>query len=146
MHRWRIFTLALVGTLMACGGAVMGRSTGAPGGPVPAAAVERFMRLVEAKNYREMGEVFGNAEGPVIRRDPVADVELRMYAMASILEHERFVVRAEQPVPGRIGSAVRLMVDITQRGQTRQVPFVAVRSGDRWLVEQVDLERITNDP
>jgi hypothetical protein len=141
----RILTLAVLATLAACGGRTPPPATG-PGGPAPSAAVERFLRLVESKNYREMGNVFGTESGTIIQRDPLSEVEQRMYAIASVLEHDRFVIRNESPVPGRIGSAVRLMVEITQRNRTRQVPFVAVRSGTTWLVEQVDLERVTRDP
>lgn len=144
MHLRRILALAFLAVLAACGGRAQQAAT-TPGGPAPAAAVERFMRLVESKSYREMGSVFGTEEGPVAQRDEMADVERRMYAIASILEHDRFVIRDEQPVPGRAGVAVRVMVDITKGNRTLQVPFTAVRSGASWLVEQVELERLTQE-
>ena len=144
MHPRRILALVALSTLAACAG--QPGTAARPGGAAPAAAVERFMRLVETKNYREMGSVFGTESGPVIERDPVNEVEQRMYAIANVLDHDRFVIRGEQPIPGRSGVAMRLMVDVTKGERTRQVPFVTVRSGDHWLVEQVDLERITSDP
>ena len=146
MHLRRILSLltfATLGTLAAAGGAQAQQPAPAPGGAAPAAAVERFLRLAQAKNYREMGSVFGTESGPVVNRDGVPEVERRMYAIATILENERFVIRSEDPIPGRTGTAVRVMVDIIKDNRTRQVPFVAVRSGEAWLVEQVDLERIT---
>lgn len=146
MHLRRIFTLAILATLTACSAGRTQAPASGPGGPAPSAAVERFLRLVESKNYREMGNVFGTEGGPVLQRDPLSEVEQRMYAIASVLEHDRFVIRNEAPVPGRIGTAVRLMVEITHQNRTRQVPFVAVRSGVTWYVEQVDLERVTRDP
>lgn len=140
MHLRRTLVLATFALLSA--GSAQAQAA-APGGPAPAAAVERFMRLVESKNYREMGSVFGTEQGPVAQRDAMPDVERRMYAVASILDHDRFVIRSESPIPGRTGVAVRVMVDVTRGGRTVQVPFVAVRSGASWLVEQVDLERLT---
>ncbi|HEX8695975.1 MAG TPA: hypothetical protein VF746_26405 [Longimicrobium sp.] len=129
----------------ACTGAAQGRGSapGQPGGAAPAATVERFMRLVAEKNYVQMGNIFGTSQGPISQRDPQPEVQRRMYAIASILENQRFVIRGEQPIPGRIGEAVQLTVQVTQRGQARDVPFVVVKGGDRWYVEQIDLERVT---
>jgi hypothetical protein len=66
-----------------------------------------------------------------------------MFAIASILEHESFSITNEEQIPGRFGEAVRMTVNLTNGRQRKQVPFTAVRSGSTWLVEQVDLERIT---
>jgi hypothetical protein len=144
VHLRRIIPLAILIVLAACGG---GGRTAPPPGPsgaaAPAAAVERFLRLVEAKNYREMGLVFGTKDGNVYRIDPARQVEQRMYAIASILEHESFSITNEEQIPGRFGEAVRMTVNLTSGRQRKQVPFTAVRSGTTWLVEQVDLERIT---
>lgn len=142
MHLRRIIPLAILVLVAACGG----RNPvppGPTGAPAPAAAVERFLRLVEAKNYREMGLVFGNKDGNIYRLDPARLVEQRMFAIASILEHESFSITNEEQIPGRFGEAVRMTVNLTNGRQRKQVPFTAVRSGSTWLVEQVDLERIT---
>ena len=144
MRSWRIASLVPALLMMAaCTGAAQGRAPSQPGGAAPAATVERFLRLAADKNYVQMGYVFGTREGPIIRRDPESQVQRRMFAIASILENQRFVIRGEQPIPGRIGEAVQLTVQITQRGQARDVPFVVVKGGDRWYVEQIDLEKIT---
>ncbi|HEX8245727.1 MAG TPA: hypothetical protein VF541_19600, partial [Longimicrobium sp.] len=77
-------------------------------------------------------------------RDPGPQVERRMFAIANILQHERFVIRAEQPIPGRGPDAAQLTVQITQEGRAMDVPFVVVRTpAGAWLVEQVDLEAVT---
>lgn len=117
-----------------------------PGAPAPDAAVERFLRLSAENNYPEMGYVFGTANGPVIRRDPPAEVEKRMYALANLLQHERFTVGAPSPVPGRAGEAVQFNVLLVQRGQQYTVPFMAVRAkdGGRWFVERIGVEAITD--
>jgi DNA-binding cell septation regulator SpoVG len=114
------------------------------GGTAPASTVERFLRLAAEKNYVQMGEVFGTKDGAILRRDPAPQVQRRMFAIANILENQRFVIRDEQPIPGRIGEAVQLTVQITQRGRPRDVPFVVVKDArNRWYVEQVDLEKLT---
>ncbi len=115
-----------------------------PGAEGAAVAVQRFLQLATQKDYVEMGYVFGTAEGPIMRRDPASDVERRMYALASVLQHEAFVVRGESPVPGRVGNAVELDVRLTQRGQEYVVPFTVVRGPQqRWFVERIGLETIT---
>ena len=143
MHLRHIISLALLVLITACGASRGPAPAGPVGAPAPAAAVERFLRLVEQKNYREMGLVFGTKDGNIYRIDPARQVEQRMYAIASILEHERFTVTNEEQIPGRFGEAVRMTVSLTHGRQRKQVPFTAVRAGSTWLVEQVDLERIT---
>ena len=116
-----------------------------PGAPVAAAAAERFLRLAGEREYVEMGWVFGTAEGPVLRQWPRAEVEKRMYALASVLQHDSFVLGREGPVPGRIGAAVRFPAEIMNQGRAFVVPITVVRGpGGRWFVEQVDLQAVTN--
>jgi hypothetical protein len=115
---------------------------------MPAAApmevVERFMRLLAAKDYLQMGHLFGTAEGPITSRDPQQQVERRMFAIANILANDRFVIGGGQAIPGRGPEVSQLTVQITQQGQTKNVPFVVVRSASGgWLVEQVDLLAVT---
>jgi hypothetical protein len=117
--------------------------------PAPAAApievVERFMRLIAAKDYLGMGRLFGTAEGPITNRDPQQQVERRMYAIATILANDRFVINGTgQAIPGRGPEVAQLTVRITQGRETRDVPFVVVRAGTGgYLVEQVDLQAVT---
>jgi hypothetical protein len=143
VHLRRIIPLAIFVLAAACGGARTSPPPGPSGAAAPAAAVERFLRLVEAKNYREMGLVFGTKDGNIYRIDPARQVEQRMFAIASILEHESFSIANEEQIPGRFGEAMRMTVNLTSGRQRKQVPFTTVRSGGSWLVEQVDLERIT---
>lgn len=92
-----------------------------------------------------MGWVFGTTGGPIMERDPASEVEQRMYALASLLTHEGFVVGNGLPVPGRTADAVAFDVIITQGGRNLRVPFTAVRGpSDRWFVESLDVEALTN--
>jgi hypothetical protein len=155
LRSWRIrsFCAVLVlAVLPACGGGA-GRSGTVPAvAPAPASSpaevVERFMRMVAAKNYMGMGQLFGNVEGPVTSREPQQRVERWMYAIGSILTNDRFTISGVgQPIPGRGPEVTQLTVRITQGGETRDVPFVVVRaSAGGYLVEQVDLQAITRNP
>jgi len=144
----RSFCAVLLAVLPACGGG--GGSSGpvVPGvAPAPAAApadaVERFMRLLAAKDYLAMGHLFGTAEGPITSRDPQQQVERRMFAIANILANDRFVIRGGQGIPGRGPEVTQLTVQITHQGQVKDVPFVVVRTANGWLVEQIDLQAVT---
>jgi hypothetical protein len=140
---------ALVLALVVCAGSARAQAPArtAPARPAgtPAEAVEQFMQLATANSYVQMGYVFGTHEGPIIRRDPEPQVERRMYAIANILKNERFVIRSQAPIPGRASTeAMQLTVQLTQNGQRKDVPFVVVHTNNgAWLVEQVDLERLT---
>lgn len=147
MHRNIRLPLALLVALALAGCA--GRlpaPEGSPGGPLAAAAAERFLQLAGERDYVQMGWVFGTADGPVIRQWPLPEVEKRMYAMASVLQHDSFVIGRESPVPGRIGQAVSFSAEILNRGRSFVVPITVVRGpGGRWFVEQVDLQAVTGN-
>jgi hypothetical protein len=118
-----------------------------PGELEPASAVERFLHLASLPDYLEMGWIFGTRDGPILRRDPAPQVERRMYAIAHLLAHDHFAIRSQAPVPGRVGGAMQLEVALTRHGHEYLVPFTVVRGpGQRWFVEQVMLEAITDRP
>jgi hypothetical protein len=143
-----LFAAAFLAFAAACGGGAPSgpRATphGIPGAVAPAAAVEQFLRLAEQKQYLEMGWIFGTREGPVLERMPQGEVEQRMYGLASVLEHDRFAIRDQQPVPGGLGTETQMTVRIHNRTGDVDVPFTAVRGpGDRWFVEKIDVEAVT---
>jgi hypothetical protein len=117
---------------------------GAAGAAAAPAAVERFLQLASERDYSGMGWIFGTAAGPVIRRDPISEVEQRMYALANLLGHDTFVVGASSPVPGRPVEALGFNVVLRRGQQTFQVPVITVRGPEgRWFVEQLSVESIT---
>lgn len=152
MRSWRIRSLpaVLFAALAACGGAATSAASQAapPSAPAqaagPAEVVERFLRLASSRSYLQMGQLFGTVEGPITSRDPQPQVERRMYAIADILQNERFVIRDQQAIPGRGAEVTQLTVQFTRRGQRRDVPFVVVRARNgAWLVEQIELQVLT---
>jgi hypothetical protein len=116
-----------------------------PGGPSPVEAVDRFMRLAGGHSYMEMGWVFGTESGPIARRDPAPNVERRMAMIATILANESYELSQPRPIPGRVGRAVQVDVNLrTAGGGVILIPFTAV-NGARgvWYVENVGLESAT---
>lgn len=139
----------------------------APNEVAPVAAqlsVERFLEAANAHDVETMGRLFGTSSGPLgdtggtfgcffkkigswfggaacTRR---VDVELRMDAIASIVQYRGYRIVREEPVAGRVSLTRRVLVDLEMDGrQVSEVPFVVVRTGEgRWLVEDVPLERI----
>lgn len=143
MRRRSLQVIILAILLTGCG-ARSSPPAGLAGAPAPPAAVERFLHLAAERDYAGMGWIFGTAEGPILTRDDQGQVEQRMYALASLLEHDGFVLAEGVPVPGRTGEAIRFQVTLTRRGGTVQLPFVAVRGPqNRWFVEQLDVQALT---
>ncbi|HEV2147252.1 MAG TPA: hypothetical protein VGR37_07600 [Longimicrobiaceae bacterium] len=131
--------------LAACASARPPAPRSTPGAPAPSAAVERFLQLAAEKDYAEMGYIFGTEKGAVMYRDPPGQVERRMYGIANVLQNEGYTIRGEEPIPGRMGSAVRVTAQLRQGNRRPDVPFVVVRGPDsRWFLEQVGLEAVTS--
>jgi hypothetical protein len=128
-------------------------------------SVERFLQAANEHDVLAMGQLFGTSDGPAMDTGSALgcmfkrigswfggtacqskqEVEIRMDAIASILEHRDYVVAGESRVAGRTSPTTRILVDMTldDGSAVRGVPFVVVRTGrGHWLVEQVDLERV----
>lgn len=112
-------------------------------GVAPSLSVERFLQAANARDYASMAGLFGTASGPI--QADRRELEVRMDLMARVLQHDDYRIASQATVPGRATPTTRVGVDLTV-GQ-RVVPnveFLVVRStGDRWLIEQVDLEAVT---
>jgi hypothetical protein len=117
--------------------------TGEMAGMLPVLSVERFLQAANERDFDGMRELFGTFEGPIDgeRRE----LELRMAAIAEVLRHDDYRVTGDQREPGREHPTTRVTVTITKGGrQISDVPFFVVQTQQGgWLVEQVDLEKIT---
>lgn len=145
----------------------------APGGLAglaPVLSVERFLQAANAGDLDAMARLFGNADGSIADRmggsfgcafrrmgswiglgDACLDreeIELRMNAIALILQHDDYRIRSEGQVPGRAQPTTRIGVDIDRAGETfADVPFNVVQTTDgRWLVEEIDLGAVAAAP
>lgn len=128
-------------------------------------SVERFLQAANQRDVEAMGRLFGTHDGsametgstfgcmfkkigswfggsPCVRRE---EVEIRMDAIASILQHRDYRIVEERRVAGRSVPTTQVLVNMTtQLGvDVTAVPFEVVRTGEgRWLVQRVDLERV----
>lgn len=157
--RWAVLAFAV--SLAGCTTVVQ---QGPGAGLVAQLSLERFLQATNERDLEGMARIFGTESGPswdtgstfgcafkkigswfggqscVKRRD----VEVRMDAIARIVQHQDYRVVREESVAGRMNRATRIYVDLTINGQVvTGVPFVVVRSGSgQWLVEEIALERI----
>ena len=128
-------------------------------------SVERFLSAANQRDVRAMGRIFGTADGAAMDTGSTfgcafkkigswfggqscvkkQDVEIRMDAIASILQHQDYLITGEARVAGRTVPATRILVDLTtpDGAKATDVPFVVVQADDgRWMVEQVDLQAV----
>ncbi len=139
-----------------------------PNAAAPVAAqlsVERFLQAANQRDVLAMGDLFGTADGPAMdtggsfgcafkrigswfggaRCVTKQEVEIRMEAIASVLVHEDYRIVRQERVAGRTVPTTRVLVDMSVQGGelVSAVPFVVVRTSEgRWLVQEVDLERV----
>ncbi len=144
-------TLAVVGTLIAAGGCSTQQvssspSSGAQGVPglAPVLTVERFLQAANTRDLETMATLFGTYDGPIEGRRE--DIELRMAAIAEILQHDDYEIGAETREPGRTHPTQRVNVTMEQGRQTfEDVPFLVVQSNNgSWLIEEIALDQVTS--
>ena len=127
-------------------------------------SVERFLQAANDRDVQSMGRLFGTAEGPLADTGGSfgcffkkigswfggtsctkrTDVELRMDAIASVVQHEDYRIVREEAVAGRTSPTRRVLVDFDMGSRSvSAAPFVVVQTGGgRWLVQEVPLETI----
>ena len=160
-------TLVLAfGLFLVAGCATRAVQTSAVAAVAPQLSVERFLQAVNARDYAGMARIFGTTDGPMgdtgssfgcfWKKIGAAfggsscrdwrDVELQMDALALILQHVDYQIVSEGGVAGRRQSVTRIGVDLTlpQNRVARDVTFVVVMSEGRWMVEMIDLEKVTS--
>ncbi len=135
-QRW----YAALVVLTACGG-------GSGPGPVtpgtsPTAAVEGFMQAVSDSNLTRMAQLWGSTGGPAARTRQPPDWERRIAIMQAYLRNESH--RLLPVVPSGSDSKQDIQVEIRRQLCTWVIPFSVIKSGDSWLVNQVDLTQAGN--
>lgn len=102
------------------------------------------MRASNANDLDGMARLFGTREGPVAKKWGRSELEKRMFAIATELQHNDFEVIGEEMVAGRTDTATKLNVRLTNNEGKYVVPFTLVRyKGDSWLIEQIGIEVLT---
>ena len=118
----------------------------------PALMVERFLQAANIRDLETMSRLFGTDDGPIGDTASREEVELRMDVIAEILQHADYQIISESRVAGAASQSIRVGVDIsivTPRGTTmvRDVGFtVVLESTSRWLVNVIELVKITGAP
>jgi hypothetical protein len=135
-ERW----LAAALLLMSCGGG----AASAPTQPASSAAgaVQGFMKAVADSNLPKMATLWGTANGPASQTKQPSDWQRRIAIMQAYLRNDSFRLTADGPGPDPIHRD--LQVEIKRQTCTWSVPFVAVKSGQGWLVTQVDISLAGN--
>jgi hypothetical protein len=95
------------------------------------------MKAVADSNLAKMATFWGTASGPASKTHQPADWQRRIAVMQAYLQNDSFRVTAD--VPGSDLNHRDLQVEIKRQTCTWSVPVVAVKSGEGWLVTQIDI-------
>jgi hypothetical protein len=90
--------------------------------------------------FKKIGSWFGGTSCT-----PKEEIELRMDAIASVLQHQDYRVVSESRVAGRTAPTTQVLVNLeTENGiVVVGLPFDVVRTSEgRWLVQRVDLQQV----
>jgi hypothetical protein len=107
--------------------------------------IEQFLRAANENDLDTMASLFGTVNGTNIGRVPKDQLDQQLFAIASILRHESYEIVRRQIVPGRRSEATEVTVRMNMgRNRIIDVPYVLVyTNANNWLIEQIDLEKIT---
>jgi hypothetical protein len=135
-----------VALLTACGGSAPRAAD--QSAIAPTMTIERFLRAANQSDLDTMASLFGTRDGSIAATWPRQEIDARMFLLASVLRHSDYTIGAEQIVPGRREEATRYVVRMIVSGDPADVPFTLVRTtrGQAWLIEDIDIERITRGP
>ena len=100
------------------------------------------MKAVADSNLAKMASLWGSASGPASETKYPPDWQRRIAIMQAYLRNDSFRLTAEGP--GTDLNRRDFQVEIRRQACTWSVPFVAVKSGQRWLVTQIDLAEAGN--
>lgn len=108
----------------------------ATGPTTPSRAVQEFMQALADSNLTRMGELFGNAKGPVSHTKP-KDWQKKILLMQLFLHGVQ--ARTLGEVPGKNGMQTVTTV-LTNSGCKVTIPVDVAKSSRGWLVFNFDLE------
>jgi hypothetical protein len=123
--------------LTACGGGT------APVQPSNSAAgaVQGFMQAVADSNLAKMAALWGTSNGPASKTGQPRDYERRIAIIQAYLRNDSYRLISDV---GESPDRRALQVEIRRQACTWTVPFVAIKTGGSWLVNQVNLAAAGN--
>ena len=110
----------------------------------PRLTVTQFLSAVEASDLATMAQLWGTSSGPALDQMDRGELDMRLTVMQRYLSHESYEIT---PVEATALSDVRTrlyQVRLTRRGCVVNVPFQVTRTGEGWLVSNVDLTQAGN--
>lgn len=132
----RSFFIAAVLFAAACGG------HSAPSSANPETSADRvvqdFMRAVADSNLAKMAELWGSAKGSAAATREPEGYQQRVLIIQAYLRGARYRILSDTPDPSQPDHRT-LQVELTRERCVKIVPFGLVRSGNQWLVNQLDL-------
>ena len=102
------------------------------------------MQAVNDTNLVAMGQLWGTAKGPAADRMPRDELEKRLVIMQRYLVSASFEVQPAQPgrvLPQNSEQQFYSVRFVRSDGCARTIPFTVVRSGNGWLVSDIDLSQ-----
>ena len=100
------------------------------------------MKAVADSNLAKMASLWGTASGSAAQTKQPADWQRRIAIMQAYLRSDSYRLTADGP--GSDQNHRELQVEIKRQTCTWSVPFVAVKTGQGWLVTQVDIAAAGN--
>jgi hypothetical protein len=100
------------------------------------------MQAVADSNLNKMAALWGTASGPALATRQPPDYQRRIAIMQAYLRSDSF--RLASDVPQTDPNRRALQVELRREACTWVVPFVAIKTGKGWLVNQVDLSAAGN--
>jgi hypothetical protein len=106
-----------------------------------AGAVQGFMQAVADSNLAKMATLWGTTNGPASRTHQPQDYQRRIVIMQAYLRNQSYRVTSDVPESPERRS---VQVEIKRQTCAWNVPFIAIKTRDGWLVNQVDLTAAGN--
>lgn len=160
--RWLILASVVLPTV-ACATQVMETRRDQAVGPQ--LSVESFLQAANQRDLERMARLFGTPDGPIANTGSAfgcafkrmgswiglsdrcttrQQIELRMNAIALLLQHDDYQMLGDQRVAGRPTMTTQIGVNLSRRGRSiGMVPFVVVETDSGWLIEEIGLEGVT---
>lgn len=131
--------VCLIALVVGCGG---GGSTASPApastSDSPEAAVKNFMQAIADSNITRMSQLWGTAKGPAGQTKKPDDYEKRMVITQLYLRGAPYRIIRVDPVTADPTRQV-VTIDLNRGECTKTVPVTVVKSGNDWIVNQIDL-------
>lgn len=116
-------------------------TVGLTGGATPAEAVGMMMAAAKAEDLQAVGAVWGDPDGLTRDKWPRSEFEMRAFIIVKCLRNDRYTILSEGPAAAgrRVAN-----VQVVKGALTKATNFRVVKGkNDRWLVENVELEPLT---